>query len=217
MLRAATAAYPASASAVPRASAPLHRRIGSQADGPAADSRRPRAGDEAVCEGLMLAATSRAGMVFADGRTPHPVPARPGVHGSAWRGRLRLRVHRLVAHVELLLRLDPDVTHHSLTGLTSGRIAPLLRTALEKLPEEEEREIGKRFAVLVERRNDMIHAHPATAADGAQRLNRWAPHKARFGLVSDAILREFIADVEALNSDANAVRAFVKSQGTDCT
>jgi hypothetical protein len=114
--------------------------------------------------------------------------------------------------MEILRRLEPDDTQASLAVLTSGQVAGRLRSALERVPPEEEREIGKRFASLVERRNDMIHAHPATAADGAQRLNRWAPHKARFWFVSDALLREFIADVEALNSDANALRAFVKSR-----
>jgi hypothetical protein len=114
--------------------------------------------------------------------------------------------------MEILRSLEPDATHASLAELTSGQVAAQLRTAIEKLPQEEGREIGKRFAALVERRNDMIHAHPATAADGAQRLSRWAPHKSRFALLSDAIVREFIADVEALSRDAQAVRVFVKSQ-----
>jgi hypothetical protein len=72
--------------------------------------------------------------------------------------------------MEILRSLEPDATHASLAELTSGQVAAQLRTAIEKLPQEEGREIGKRFAALVERRIDMIHAHPATAADGAQRL-----------------------------------------------
>lgn len=41
-------------------------------------------------------------------------------------------------------------------------------------------------------------------------LYAWVPHKGRIAFVSDSALRSFIADVDALNRDASALRAFMK-------
>jgi hypothetical protein len=114
--------------------------------------------------------------------------------------------------LEIIRLRDATATHDDLARMMSGEVARRLREALSSVPPDRERGIAAQFAELVQLRNDMIHAHPATAHDGSQRLYRWAPDKQRFGFVSRGILEQFIADVEDLNSDASALRAYLKAE-----
>lgn len=108
----------------------------------------------------------------------------------------------------IIRMLDPAMGHRETEWRTSGQVAHALRAALATadIPQELEQGIGERFAALVEIRNDIIHAHPATHPEQGQRLDTWAPRRRRFGWVDDELLSAFIHDVESVSRDANTLR-----------
>ena len=61
--------------------------------------------------------------------------------------------------------------------MTSGKVLKKLRSVIEdpatsfaKIPRSELEECAARFEALITKRNALIHAHPATDADGSQVL-----------------------------------------------
>jgi hypothetical protein len=116
--------------------------------------------------------------------------------------------------IEICRLLDPEFTHEAASAMMSGPIAARLRDALAALPGEPDRGFGSRYSELVDRRNDLIHAHPATAPDGSQVLHRWAPRKRRFESLTSEWVQRFIDDVERMSSDADALRTRIKASGS---
>jgi hypothetical protein len=116
--------------------------------------------------------------------------------------------------IEILGLLDPSTTMHERTEGTSGRRALRLKEALDSaaLPAEVDQGIGDRFMALVAQRNDIIHAHPATDPQAAQRLYRWAPDRGQVAFVSDETLTLFILAVEELNEDALRLRKHLRGR-----
>jgi hypothetical protein len=72
-------------------------------------------------------------------------------------------------------------------------------------------ELAARYQDLVRRRNDMLHARPATV-DGRQRLSRWDKRRRRFGPLTDDALAAFLADAEKLSRDLDVIPGHVVDQ-----
>lgn len=113
--------------------------------------------------------------------------------------------------VDIIRLLDADITADWISRRTSGQLADKLVALIAKasLPDEAHPSIGTRFEELVDERNLIVHAHPATV-DGQQRLTRWSPQHGRFGAVTDDELDRFIRAAEQLNRDANTTRRHLK-------
>lgn len=68
------------------------------------------------------------------------------------------------------------------SGIPTERLAPLTATALAGRFHKftvsiAEPELADEFGALVERRDDLLHAHPVSDEDGDQRLARWVVFK----------------------------------------
>lgn len=91
------------------------------------------------------------------------------------------RAHYLWGYLEwsivhILDKWD-EVSPAGLAHKSGGQIAGAFRSTVEDHPERQA--LSAAFDVLVERRNDIAHARPATLAEG-QRLYRWmAPENGR--------------------------------------
>jgi hypothetical protein len=120
--------------------------------------------------------------------------------------------------VYLINALDPSKTVRVLAEQWSKQIATALRVALAaaELPEPlRALEVGNRWSDLLDVRNDIIHAHPATDRESGQRLHRWAPTQGRVAWVSTERLSAFIRDVEGVSRDANTIRVHLRLVATD--
>lgn len=76
-------------------------------------------------------------------------------------------------------RLPANLTVQHLAGKTTGSIAKALRDALPEIADPEVHEFieasAEVLADLSTRRNQVLHARPATTEDGRQRLLRYRP------------------------------------------
>ena len=98
-------------------------------------------------------------------------------------------------------------------GGTGGAIVKALHRLLQAPPPAEVSEAAWTLASsgsegllrLSKRRNDILHARPATTPSKQQRLNRWAPGRddALPGLIEPDDLSEFILGVEHARSQLN--------------
>jgi len=84
--------------------------------------------------------------------------------------------------IEVTCWLDNTRDFASLAGSEGGGIANALKAAVRlagsSVPTEAA-DIANDFGHLVDDRNDVIHARPATDDEGRQRLFRWAPTRPR--------------------------------------
>ena len=88
---------------------------------------------------------------------------------------------------------------------TAGKIAEMLDDDLATFSGDVSlkanlQTILERFKAAVDRRNDLLHAHPATL-NGQQRLHRWTPTRV-FNWEPEEIVA-FVHEIEALSGDAN--------------
>lgn len=112
-----------------------------------------------------------------------------------------------ISSIEWLLlgdlpRLNTESSNLSLeklNGLSTGQIAQTVRNEVEKVSDPETqayiKACGEALGVLARKRNDILHARPATI-DGQQRLFRWAP--GRSNSKPHAITLDILKDLEAL-------------------
>ena len=74
--------------------------------------------------------------------------------------------------------LPADLTTSALAGKSTGQIARVLSKAAKQIGDDDVRayveEAGRLLGDGAEKRNDMLHARPATIGDD-QRLYRWKP------------------------------------------
>jgi len=109
--------------------------------------------------------------------------------------------------IYLVTWLEPSRSVRELGQEWSRQIGRALQEALAKadLPASlRDLNLGDRWLEVLESRNDIIHAHPATDKLAGQRLHRTAPGRVHW--VSSARLTAFVRDVEQINRDANAIR-----------
>lgn len=114
--------------------------------------------------------------------------------------------------IEVVTRLDQRRTLEELASRGTGAIAKALhrsgrRAATTQLQREIE-ECAVEFDRIADRRNDVVHARPATAADGSQRLVRWAPRarRAASGFIDEDRLERLVTDALELNRRLNTIR-----------
>ncbi len=95
-----------------------------------------------------------------------------------------------------------DLSH--LVGGTGGRIVRRFESVVDDLEAPDNlrdgaRESARRLLALNDRRNDLLHARPATTPDTEeQRLNRWAPGNdaATPGFIEHTDIERFITELE---------------------
>jgi hypothetical protein len=103
-----------------------------------------------------------------------------------------------------------DLARHA--GKTAGRIVNVFNEALDSATPpagigrhvwERARSTRDDLEIATHRRNDILHARPATAPGERQRLNRWAPGKPHVtgGFIEVPDLLDFIAMVEQAHAE----------------
>ena len=102
-------------------------------------------------------------------------------------------------------RLPPGADAAALAGETTWTIGRRIEEAAGAVVDDEVRawlEVCagalKQVAIL---RNDVLHARPATAPDGEQRLRRWYPAKQKDLFITDDWLDDALAQVRRLRDD----------------
>jgi hypothetical protein len=107
--------------------------------------------------------------------------------------------------IELAHRLG-DKTIEALARMSARSIGSALTAAARKPGAPTGfADVVTEYKRLGNRRNAILHAHPATSPEEGQRLYRYQPRDPHF--LTTAALQEFIAEVEALNSAGLDVRA----------
>ncbi len=106
------------------------------------------------------------------------------------------------------LDLPSDLTQETLAHLPTGVIAGKLKDAVDKITKDDLRAYIERGAEVLQKasveRNDMLHARPATAGDGNQRIYRWT--KDRQLLIDTEWLERTIDYFTELSRSLEAVR-----------
>jgi hypothetical protein len=118
--------------------------------------------------------------------------------------------------VEVAQSLDTSLTLDWLAGRTSGTIAAKFRAAVELSSLAADgalraalESIADDWLEIIGPRNDVVHARPATAEDGAQRLFRWAPG---VGAEARFITVDVLADLSARALEIGARLAPLRGQ-----
>ena len=143
-------------------------------------------------------------------RTMDPRPDSEYLAALGWAAYCYLGLEWRVVYI--LHWSDPSKPVAELCSLTGGHLARSLGDLWTKDPSHAE--LAKRFGDLVDRRNDMAHAHPATQSDPepAQRLFRHETKRPRRKVewIDGAWLSGFTEDVQALSRDLEPVRNEIK-------
>jgi hypothetical protein len=104
--------------------------------------------------------------------------------------------------VDLILRYGNDKVR-KMAPFGSGQIATGFAEAMRD--RDDPMGLASRYQDVVRRRNDILHARPATI-EGKQRLFRWDPRRGELGPVTDDTLAGFLGDLERLARDLETER-----------
>jgi hypothetical protein len=105
--------------------------------------------------------------------------------------------------IELVLRYS-ELKIETVASFDSGQIAGAFSDAMSG--RDHAMDLARRYTDLVSRRNDLLHARPATI-EGKQRLYRWEMRREKVGPISDETLAAFLADAEMLSRDLDTERS----------
>ena len=98
--------------------------------------------------------------------------------------------------------LPSEFSIESLHGGSTGQIANALKnkTALQKVSDTKTVEwlsaAGNHLEQIAVARNSILHARPATASSGKQRLNRWDSRSAEFFMVEIDKMSDIVEDID---------------------
>ena len=103
------------------------------------------------------------------------------------------------AVANLVQRLDPSNTHEELANCTLKNLSSIFTRVARDHGKGEHIQLASEFTALAVTRNDVIHAFPATDAEGRQFLYRWSPKRTpEVKWINDAMLEQFIAELDSL-------------------
>ena len=115
----------------------------------------------------------------------------------------------LLGDLPRLITESSALSIEKLNGLTTGQLATKVKSAVEEIPDPAIRAYIKAcaeaLATLSEKRNDILHARPATV-NGQQRLFRWAPSRKKAHPITLEVLRELEALIELTSRNLHSIR-----------
>lgn len=133
-----------------------------------------------------------------------------------WLGRVNYSVSyfewSILGDLPRIPNLPSEFSIHSLSGGTTGQIANALKnkSAINKIPDAKTVEWLSAAANHLEQiaiaRNSILHARPATAPSGQQRLNRWDTRRAEFFIIETDKMIAIVEDIDTRLRDMSKRR-----------